>query len=64
MNGPKERMVIMGRGIVDKERFVNTKYDGTTFWTYSIMLEEAKNRANNSLSSQYKLLGLGEIRPF
>jgi hypothetical protein len=64
MTGPKERMVIIGRGFEDKERLINTKYDGITFWTYSIMLEEAKNRANDSLSLQYKLLGLDEIRPF
>jgi len=64
MTGPKERMVIIGRGVEDKERLINTKYSGITFWTYSIMLEEAKNRVNDSLSSQYKLLGLEEIRPF
>lgn len=64
MTGLKERMVIIGRGIEDKERLKNTKYDGVTFWTYSIMLEEAKARMNNSLESQYKLLGLKEVRPF
>lgn len=64
LTGPKERMVIIGRGLDDRERLVNTKYGGITFWTYSIMLEEAKIRANNSLASQYKLLGLTEIRPF
>lgn len=64
MTGTKERMVIIGRGVEDKERLINMKYGGITFWTYSIMLEEAKNRVNDSLASQYKLLGLAEIRPF
>jgi hypothetical protein len=64
MTGPKERMVIIGRGVEDKDRLINTKYGGITFWTYSIMLEEAKNRVNNLIASQYKLLGLEEIRPF
>ncbi|OQB75689.1 MAG: hypothetical protein BWX92_02495 [Deltaproteobacteria bacterium ADurb.Bin135] len=64
MTGPKERMVIIGLGVEDKERLINTKYGGITFWTYSIMLEEAKSRVNNMLSSQYKLLGIAEVRPF
>jgi len=64
MTGHKERMVILGRGVENKERLINTKYDGVTFWTYSIMLEEAKDRMNNSLSTQYKMLGLNELRPF
>lgn len=64
MTGPKERMVIIGLGVEDKERLINTKYGGITFWTYSIMLEEAKSRVNKMLSSQYKLLGIAEVRPF
>jgi hypothetical protein len=64
MTGPKERMVIIGKGLEEKDRLLNTKYDGVIFWTYSIMLEETKNRLNNSYSSQCKLLGLEEKRPF
>jgi Domain of unknown function (DUF4263) len=64
LTGTKERMVVIGRGLEDKDGLTDTKYDGVTFWTYSLMLEEAKNRMNQRLSSQYKLLGLDEVRPF
>ena len=64
LTGPKERLVIIGRGLENKDKLIDTKYDGVTFWTYSLMLEEARNRMNERLSSQYKLLGLDEVRPF
>lgn len=64
LTGPKERMVVIGRGLEDRERLIDTKYDGVTFWTYSIMLEEAKNRMNKRLSAQYQLLGLEAVKPF
>ena len=64
MTGPKERMVVIGRGLEDKERLIDTKFDGVTFWTYSMMLDEAIDRLNNALASQYKMLGLEEKRPF
>lgn len=53
LTGPKERMVVIGRGIENKDRLIDTKYDGVTFWTYSIMLEEAKSRMNKRLGSIY-----------
>ncbi len=64
LTGPKERMVVIGRGLEYRERLIDTKYDGVTFWTYSLMLEEAINRMNKRLSSQYKLLGLDAVEPF
>lgn len=64
LTGTKEKMVVIGRGIENRERLIDTKYDGVTFWTYSLMLEEAKNRMNERLLSQYKLLGLEAVKPF
>jgi len=64
LTGPKERMVIIGRGLDARDRLIDTKYDGVTFWTYSLMLEEARNRMNERLLSQYKLLGLDAVKPF
>ena len=64
LTGPKERMVIIGRGLDIREKLIDTKYDGVTFWTYSLMLEEARNRMNDRLASQYKLLGLEAVKPF
>lgn len=64
MTGPKERMVIIGRGLENQDRLIDTKYDGVTFWTYTMMLEEARERLNNSIASQYNLLELEALRPF
>ncbi len=64
LTGPKERLVIIGRGLENKKRLIDTKFDGVTFWTYSMLLEEAKTRWNNHIASQYKLLGLEEAKPF
>lgn len=64
LTGPKERMVIIGRGVEERQHLIKTKFDGVTFWTYSIMIEEAKNRMNNLISLQYELLGLDEVKPF
>ena len=64
LTGPKERLVVIGRGLEHKERLIETKFDGVTFWTYSMLLEEAKSRWNNNISSQYKLLGLNPVNPF
>ncbi len=57
-------MVVIGKGFADRERLIDIKFDGVTFWTYSILLEEAKTRWNNHIASQYKLLGLKEVKPF
>jgi len=62
--GPKERLVVIGRGLENTARLIDTKFDGVTFWTYSMLLEEAKTRWNNHIASQYKLLGLEKVKPF
>lgn len=64
LTGPKEKMVVIGTGLEKRDALIDTKYDGVSFWTYSLMLEEARNRMNQRLSSQYKMLGLKEVSPF
>jgi hypothetical protein len=64
LTGPKDRLVVIGKGVADRERLIDTKFDGVTFWTYSMLLEEARTRLNNHIASQYKLLGLEEVKPF
>jgi hypothetical protein len=64
LTGPKERLVIIGRGLEHRQRLIQTKFDGVTFWTYSILIEEARNRWNTHIASQYKLLGLDPVSPF
>jgi len=62
--GPKERLVIIGRGTEHRENLVNTKFDGTTFWTYDILIEETRRRLNDQYASQCRMLGLPEKHPF
>lgn len=64
LTGPKERMIIIGKNTNEKEKLIDTKYDGVTVWTYSILLQEARRRMNNRLVSQYRMLGLNPIEPF
>lgn len=64
LTGPKERMIIIGKDTDKKDRLIDTKHDGVTVWTYSILLQEAKQRMNNRLVSQYKMLGIDPTEPF
>jgi hypothetical protein len=64
LTGPKERMIIIGKDTDKKNRLIDTKHDGVTVWTYSILLQEARRRMNNRLASQYKMLGLNPTEPF
>ena len=43
MTGPIERLIVIGKGLADREQLNSTKYDGITIWTYSIFIEEARN---------------------
>lgn len=62
--GPKERLVVIGRGLEHREQMLNSRFSGTTIWTYDLLLEEARGRWNNQLAEQYRILGLPELRPF
>lgn len=64
LTGPKEQIVIIGRGLDERERLIDSQFGGVTVWTYDLFLEEAKTRLNDHLASQYRLLGLEEIRLF
>ena len=64
LTGPKERLVIIGRGTEHKERLIDTKFDGVTFWTYDMFIEEVRNRLNNQYASQCQLVGLEIRKPF
>lgn len=61
--GPKERLVVIGRGLEHKQRLIETKFGGTTIWTYELFIEEARRRLNNSYASQCQLLGMDIQRP-
>ncbi|MEM5684256.1 hypothetical protein AAHB64_14515 [Bacillus toyonensis] len=58
LNGPKERLVIMGRGMEFEEEMINSKYTDTIVWTYDFLIVEAKNKWNRFIVEQCKLLGI------
>lgn len=62
--GPKERLVIIGRGLEHKACLLETKFSGTVFWTYDVFVEEIRRRLNQEYVSQCRLLGLKEQQPF
>jgi hypothetical protein len=64
LSGPKQQLVVIGRGLENRERLINSKFSDTTLWTYDLMLEQARERWNTELENQYRLVGLPQVRPF
>lgn len=59
-----EKLVIIGKGLEKKDKLINKKFGGTIFWTYDMLIEEAKQTMNNKYLSQCKLLNLEQHTPF
>lgn len=64
LSGPKERLVIMGRGLDNKDKMLSTKFQDTLIWSYDLLLEQAKSQWNDTIEKQCKLVGLDAFRPF
>ncbi|HVO13308.1 MAG TPA: hypothetical protein VMX54_21385 [Vicinamibacteria bacterium] len=62
--GPKERLVVIGRGIEQRELMLRQRWSDTNIWTYDVLLAEARTRWNNTVAEQCRLLGRPETRPF
>ncbi len=62
--GPKQRLVVIGRGLEVREKLLNTKFTDTIIWTYELLLEEARTRWNDEIETQYGIVGLPKQRPF
>ena len=59
LQGNKRRLVIMGNSNGNIEALKNSSiYSDTVFWTYDVLLEEAKKRWNKILEEQCKLLAI------
>jgi hypothetical protein len=58
MAGPKHRLVVIGRGLEDREQLLGSRFTDTTLWTYDLLLEQARERWNAELANQYKIVGL------
>lgn len=59
-----EKLVIIGKSLDKKDILINKKFSGTIFWTYDMLIEEAKQIMNNKYVSQCKLLKLEPHNPF
>jgi hypothetical protein len=64
LTGEKQGLVIIGRGLGDREQLLETKFGETVVWTYDLLLDEARGRWNANVQEQYRLLGLPPERPF
>jgi hypothetical protein len=60
----KQRLVIMGRGLEQREALLKRKFSDTAFWTYDLLLEQARRRWNDILVEQCRRVGRSELKPF
>jgi len=58
LNGPKQRLVIMDRGLEHLDKMINSKYQDAIMWTYDLLAKEAKDYWNNIIIEQCRLLGI------
>ncbi len=64
LNGRKDRLVIMGRGLNNRKKMIDSKYTDTTMWTYNLFLEQAKSKWNDIINNQCQTIGIERITPF
>lgn len=62
LKGPKERLIIMGRG--SESESYNSRYTDTRIWTYDVLLQEAKQNWNRIISGQCRLLRIDDSPRF
>lgn len=60
LSGNKDRLIIIGRGLDNIQEMKNSKFSGTTVWTYDLLFEEAKKRWNRVIIEQCKAIGIEE----
>lgn len=58
LKGRKERLVIGGRGLEFLDKMKDSLHSDTTIWTYTLLIKELKERWNNLIIEQCKLLGI------
>ncbi len=62
--GPKQRMVIIGRGLENRGKLLETRFTDTIIWTYELLLDQAQARWNDLIAGQCRLIGLDIFEPF
>ena len=58
LTGPKERLVIIGRGLECAEAMRDTKFGNNKVWTYDLLILEAKSRWNKLIIDQCNTIGI------
>lgn len=62
--GPKQRLVVIGRGVEDQATLLRQRFTDTSFWTYDLLLQQARLRWNDLFAEQCRQVGRPELRPF
>lgn len=62
--GPKQRLVIISRGLEPQAQMLDSRYRDTLIWTYDLLLDQAKKNWNHIINTQCRLIGLKELSPF
>lgn len=58
LTGPKDRLVIIGRGLDYIEAMKDSKFGSNTVWTYNLLIKEAKEKWNRVIIDQCKTIGI------
>lgn len=58
LTGPKERLVIIGRGLDCLEAMKDSKFGEKVIWTYDLLIKEAKDKWNKLILDQCKSIGI------
>ncbi len=58
LKGPKQRLVIMDRGLEHLDEMIDSKNQDTIMWTYSLLAKEAKDHWNKIIIEQCRVLGI------
>ena len=62
--GPKQRLVVIGRGLEHRDLLLKQRWTDTSFWTYDLLLDEVRDRWNDTLAEQCRQVGRSLLRPF
>jgi hypothetical protein len=62
--GPKHRLVIIGRGLEQRERLLDTRHSDTSVWTYHLLIDQAKRRWATKLNDARQVIGLPRLPLF
>ncbi|MBU2593725.1 MAG: DUF4263 domain-containing protein [Candidatus Edwardsbacteria bacterium] len=61
LKGPKQRLVIMGRGLEYVGEMQNSRHTDTIIWSYTVLRNEAAKRWNNIIKQQCDIIGISKV---